>query len=249
MKQAPAKLLRAMFSAAVDAASPAACAPPHMPLPPKGRAIAIGAAMLANRWWSRSRCSNRWYRLPCRAEATDVANAVYEGGNAVMLSTESAVGDYPVEAVKIMGRIIKRVEADSRYGTHLEAEGSPLENNEADAVTTCDRLAARTVETMAILTYTTSGSTALRMARIRPQVSILAMMPSQTTARRLAPVWGLHAITADDASTVTEIVNQACYRAAQEGFASGSDRLVITAGMPFGAKGSTRLLRLATVPE
>ncbi len=187
--------------------------------------------------------------VPTRAEATDVANAVYEGADAVMLSAESAVGDYPIESVAMMDRIIKRVEADPRYGTHLEAEGSPPENSEADAITACARLAARTVETAAIVTYTTSGSTALRMARIRPQAPVLAMTPSLTTARRLAPVWGVHAITTDDASTVTEIVNQACYRAVHEGFAGGSDRLVITAGMPFGAKGSTNLLRLATVPE
>ncbi|MGI9418607.1 MAG: pyruvate kinase, partial [Geminicoccaceae bacterium] len=147
--------------------------------------------------------------VPTHAEATDVANAVYEGADAVMLSAESAVGDYPIEAVTMMDRIIKRVEADPRYGTLLDAESSPPEDSEADAITACARLAARTVETAAIVTYTTSGSTALRMARIRPQAPILAMTPSQTTARRLALVWGLHAITTDDATTVTEIVNQA----------------------------------------
>ena len=169
--------------------------------------------------------------------------------DAVMLSAESAVGDYPIESVMMMDRIIKRVEADPRYGTHLEAEGSPPENSEADAITACARLAAKTVETAAIVTYTTSGSTALRMARIRPQAPVLAMTPSMATAQRLAPVWGLHAMTTDNASSVTEIVNQACYRAVHEDFAEGSDRLVITAGMPFGDRGSTNLLRIATVPE
>ena len=186
---------------------------------------------------------------PTRAEASDVATAVYEGADAVMLSAESAVGDYPVEAVNIMDRIIRRVEGDelfldSRLGEHL-----PLEATTSDAISAAARQVANTIDARAIVTYTTSGSTTVRAARERPAARIICLTSKLTTARRMALVWGVHPVETSDVANFFEMVEKATASARDEGFAAVGERIVITAGVPFGTPGKTNILRIARVQE
>ena len=184
---------------------------------------------------------------PTRAEASDVATAVYDGADAVMLSAESASGAYPAEAVAMMNRIVERVEHASNYRHLLEADHADPEATVSDAITAAAHLVATTVSAVAIVTYTMSGSTALRASRERPPVDILGLTPIPATARRLVMAWGVHCIETDDATGVTDMVDKACMLAKAEGFAEPGDRLVITAGVPFGTPGATNLLRIAHV--
>jgi pyruvate kinase len=182
---------------------------------------------------------------PTRAEASDVATAVYDGADAVMLSAETAAGDYPVESVAMMNRIVNRVERDPLYRTLLGAEHTHPEETAADAITAAARQVARTISAAAIVTFTTTGSTTLRAARERPPVPILGLTPRGDTARRLSLVWGVHSVETEDLNSFSEMVSKAVSIAAQEGFAVPGDRLVITAGVPFGTPGATNILRIA----
>jgi pyruvate kinase len=184
---------------------------------------------------------------PTRAEVTDVANAVFEGADAVMLSAESAAGQYPVEAVAMMNRIGETVEGDPLYRAIIDAQHSEPEPTGPDAITAAARQVAETTRCAAILIYTTSGSTGLRAARERPSVPILALTPSVETGRRLALVWGLHCVLTEDASGLQDMVDKGCAIAVREGFADAGDRVVVTAGVPFGTPGATNILRLAWV--
>ena len=184
---------------------------------------------------------------PTRAEASDVATAVYDGADAVMLSAETATGDYPVEAVTMMDRIITTVEQDPLYRTLLRSVHNDPEATAADAITAAARQVAETMSAAAVATYTTSGSTALRAARERPSVPILCLTPRLATARQLTTAWGIHAVVTEDATNMDEMVRRACDTAKQEGFAKTGDRLAITAGVPFGTPGATNLLRIAWV--
>jgi len=184
---------------------------------------------------------------PTRAEASDVATAVYEGADAVMLSAETAVGDYPVEAVTIMDRIIRRTETDPSYRRIMDAEHPDPERTAPDAITAAARQVAETIAAAAIVTYTTSGSTALRAARERPDVPILSLTPNIATARRLSLAWGVDCVLTDDVGNITVMVQQARNYAVERGIAGSGDRLVITAGVPFGTPGATNLLRIAWV--
>ena len=184
---------------------------------------------------------------PTRAEASDVATAVYDGADAVMLSAETAAGAYPVEAVAIMDRIIAKVEHDPLYRSYLDAYHAEAEHTAADAITLAARAVASTMRSAAIVTYTTTGSTALRAARERPDQPILALITQFGTARRLALLWGLHAVVCEDAQNIDHMVERACHYAVQSGIASAGSSLVITAGVPFGTPGSTNLLRIAWV--
>jgi len=184
---------------------------------------------------------------PTRAEASDVATAVFEGADAVMLSAESAAGDYPIEAVAMMDRIIMRIENDPAYRRIMDAEHPTPDATAADAITAAARQSARTIAAAAIVTYTTTGSTTLRAARERPEVPVLALTPSSATARRLSLVWGVHCVTTEDAGDIEDMVRKACDVARREGVAKTGDPLVITAGMPFGTPGATNILRVAWV--
>ncbi len=184
---------------------------------------------------------------PTRAEASDVAGAVYEGADAVMLSAETAVGDYPVEAVAMMSRIIGRVERDPAYRPILDAGHTEAPATAADAITAAARQVAATIRAAAIVTYTTTGSTALRAARERPEVPILCLTTDVRTARRLALAWGVHCVETADASSVEEMVAGAIEVSRSQEFAKAGDRLVITAGMPFGTPGATNILRIAWI--
>jgi pyruvate kinase len=184
---------------------------------------------------------------PTRAEASDVATAVYDGADAVMLSAESAAGDYPVEAVSMMDRIIARVERDPFYRKILEAEFYEPEATAADAITAAARQVANTISASVIVTFSTTGSTTLRAARERPEAPVLGLTPLTATARRLALTWGVHTVETEDIQTFNGMVQKAIGIAKAEGFAVTGDRLIVTAGVPFGTPGATNVLRIAWV--
>ncbi len=184
---------------------------------------------------------------PTRAEASDVATAVYDGTDAVMLSAESASGDYPVEAVTIMDRICKSVEGDPLYRKLMDASRREPESTSADAISAAARQCAHTLSAAAIVTYTTTGSTTLRAARERPDVRILCLTPVLDTARRMTLTWGVHPIQTDDAHNFADMVARAVRIARQQKIAKPGERLVITAGVPFGTPGATNILRIAHV--
>ena len=184
---------------------------------------------------------------PTRAEASDVATAVYDGADAVMLSAETAAGQFPIEAVTMMNRIARRVERDPLYRTILDAAPSRSENTTADAITAAARQVADTIGAAAIVTYTASGFTTLRAARARPEVPIMSLTADVRTARRLALCWGVHPVLTREIAGFQEMVNRASRLALREGLASEGQRLVITAGVPFGTPGNTNVLRIAWV--
>ncbi|AWK90023.1 pyruvate kinase [Azospirillum thermophilum] len=184
---------------------------------------------------------------PTRAEASDVATAVYDGADAVMLSAETASGSYPVEAVSIMDRIARRVEHDPLYRSIMDAQHPDPQQTAADAITAAARQVAHTIQAAAIATYTTSGSTTLRAARERPEVPILCLTSAMETARRLQLAYGVHAVHTQDISNFSEMVQTATRTAFRDGIALEGQRLVITAGVPFGTPGNTNILRIAWV--
>ena len=190
---------------------------------------------------------------PTRAEASDVATAVYDGTDAVMLSAETAVGQYPERAVTIMSRICKTTEADENYAVIMDTRHPETEDQDAsDAIATAAYYVAQDVEAAAIITYTTSGSTALRMSRQRPFVPVLCMTSDQGVARRLAVSYGVHAVHMADLNTkisadLTGSAKLAGKTLQDEGLAQPTDTFVMTAGVPFGQPGSTNLLRIGVV--
>lgn len=184
---------------------------------------------------------------PTRAEASDVATAVFDGADALMLSAESASGEYPVEAVTMMDRIIASVERDPLYRTYLDAYHAEAQKTTADAITLAAGLVAHTMQAVAIVTYTTSGATAIRASRERPDRPILGLITRMVTARKLALAWGVHPVFTEDAHTLDEMVDKARRAAVAEGFAEPGNCIVITAGLPFGTPGATNLLRIAWV--
>jgi pyruvate kinase len=184
---------------------------------------------------------------PTRAEASDVATAVYDGADAVMLSAETAAGKFPVQAAAMMDRIIGRVENDPLYWKILEAERVAPEATSADAISAAARQVAHTLSACAVVTYTTSGSTSLRIARERPNVPILSLTPNLHTARRLACVWGIHSVHTADAQSFDDMEQKASAAALADNCAKEGDRIVITAGVPFGTPGATNILRIARI--
>ncbi|WP_343583815.1 pyruvate kinase [Herbaspirillum sp.] len=185
--------------------------------------------------------------VPTRAEVSDVASAIYDGSDAVMLSAESANGAYPLQAVSMMDRVIAEVERDPLYRNMLDAQHETPQPNRSDAICSALRDVAGIVGATATVTYTSSGHTSLRAARERPMAPILSITPQLATARRLALVWGVHSTISDQIHNESDMVSAACQTALKEGFARKGDQIAITAGMPFGQPGSTNLLRLAEV--
>jgi pyruvate kinase len=185
--------------------------------------------------------------VPTRAEVSDVATAVYEGADAVMLSAESAAGDYPAEAVATMSSIARHVEKDSNFSGIIHAQRPEPEPTGADAISLAVRQIAETLKLSAIVCYTASGTTGLRAARERPTTPILTLSPVPKTARRLALVWGLHCVITPDAEDLDQMVDKACHIAFEEGFARPGDRVIISAGVPLRTPGSTNMLRIAYV--
>ncbi|MCZ6638081.1 MAG: pyruvate kinase [Alphaproteobacteria bacterium] len=184
---------------------------------------------------------------PTRAEASDVATAIYDGADAVMLSAETAVGDHGPAAVTMMNRIIRRVERDPYLQSIFEASRAQAMATDADAITAAASTIAHTISAAAIVTYTTSGSTTLRAARQRPDVPVVCLTGSRDTARRMALVWGVHAVVTGDVHTFDEMVRRAARIAGREGFARKGQKVVVTAGVPFGTPGATNVLRIHPV--
>ena len=184
---------------------------------------------------------------PTRAEASDVATAIYEGVDAVMLSAESASGDYPIEAVAMMNRIITKTEEDPLYRQMLDASRLDPLNTVADAITASARQVAHTLNVPSIVTFSETGSTTLRAARERPESPILALTPNIKTARFLSLVWGVHATLTKNIHSFSEMVDTACKKAVSEGFAEVHQQIIVTAGVPFGTPGGTNILRVAKI--
>jgi pyruvate kinase len=185
--------------------------------------------------------------VPTRAEVSDVATAVYEGADAIMLSAESASGAWPDKAVATMDRIAQSVERDSFYRSIITAQRAEPQPTSADAISVAARTISETLNLAAIVCYTGSGSTGLRVARERPDTPVIALTPIAGTARRLALGWGLHCVLTDDAHDLDDMVARACRIAFAEGFAQPGQRIIITAGVPLGTPGATNMLRIAFV--
>ena len=185
--------------------------------------------------------------IPTRAEASDVATAIYEGADAVMLSAESASGQYPLEAVSIMNSIICRVEADPHWRAELEAGHTAAAATTPDAICCALRRIADLLEPAATVAFTSSGFSALRISRERPLTPILALTPELSTARRLALVWGVHPVPFETIHDVGEMVSHATTVALANKVANAGDLVLVIAGIPFGQQGSTNLLHVACV--
>lgn len=181
---------------------------------------------------------------PTRAEVSDVATAIYDGADAVMLSAESATGKFPCEAVQMMDRIAQSVEGDPVYPARVHFTETKLEPTTADALAGSTRHIANTISATAMLCYTSSGSTARRVARERPAVPLLAMSHSKITVRRLGLLWGVYAVHTRDVTSFEEMVAKAKRMALRHKIAEGGDRLVIMAGVPFGTPGSTNVIHV-----
>ncbi len=203
-----------------------------------GRPVIVATQMLDSMITSRT---------PTRAEASDVATAVYEGADAVMLSAETAVGDHPALVVDMMGRIIRHTERDPIYRDTLNAGQTRPAATMADTITDAASQALETLPAAAIVTFTSSGSTAVRAARTRPMAPILALTPSIRVARELSLVWGLHAIQVAELDDYEDMEAVAVRNALEAGVAVPGDNLVITAGLPLHMAGVTNILRLVKV--
>ncbi len=185
--------------------------------------------------------------VPTRAEVSDVSIAVFEGADAIMLSAESAAGQYPVEAVAMMSRIAEEVERDPTYRQVIDAQRQPPEPTGPDAISAATRTIADTLDLEAIVCWTSSGATGLRASRERPRAPIVALTPNIHTSRRLCCVWGVHTVLTEDAHDLDDMVSRACRIARVEEFASPGQRVIILAGVPLGTPGATNMLRIAFV--
>jgi pyruvate kinase len=186
---------------------------------------------------------------PTRAEASDVANGVYEGADALMLSAESASGEYPREAVTMMDAIIRRVEADPHWPSLMRAEHGEDADEDVDALIAAMTRAAQTRSTACLVAYTNTGGTARRVARERPLDPVLAIAPDAETARRMALVWGLEPRVADQPRGVAALTDDAAQLAADLGLAPPGSRIIIIAGPPRGSPGAANLLRITHAPK
>jgi pyruvate kinase len=185
--------------------------------------------------------------VPTRAEVSDVATAVYEGADAIMLSAESASGAWPEKAVATMDKIAQSAEGDSFYRGIMNAQRNDPQPTTADAISTAARSISETLSVAAIVSYTESGSTAMRVARERPNIPIITLTPIAATARRLALAWGQHCILTPNANDLEHMIDTACQFASSEGFADEGQRIIITVGVPLGSPGSTNMLRIAEI--
>ncbi|MFZ5963394.1 pyruvate kinase [Thalassococcus sp. BH17M4-6] len=187
--------------------------------------------------------------MPTRAEVSDVATAIYEGTDAIMLSAESAAGSYPVEAVTTMNNVAIEVEADPTYREVIDASRAAKRNSVADGIVAAAREIAETTDIKAICCFTQSGTTALLVARERPRVPILALTSQEGTARRLALTWGTNCVQTGKLERFKEAVVNAAREARKGGYATAQDQIVVTAGVPFNTSGTTNILRVAPCDE
>jgi pyruvate kinase len=187
--------------------------------------------------------------VPTRAEVSDVATAVFEGADAVMLSAESASGAYPVEAVATMDRVAREVEKDTNYESILHFRETHSNHTAADAISAAAASIAATLNLKAIVCYTATGTTGLRVARQRPRQPILVLTPVKKTSRRLNLVWGLHCVETADPANTTDMVKGADAIARAHGYGTNGDRVIVCAGVPFKRPGTTNMLRIFTLGE
>jgi pyruvate kinase len=187
--------------------------------------------------------------VPTRAEVSDVATAVFDGADAIMLSAESAVGKYPIEAIRTMDRIAIQVESDPSYGAIVHATRTPPQPTAADAIAAAAHTVADTLQLAGIICYTATGSTALRVARERPGLSVIGLSPVVATGRKLALVWGVHCVLTSDPENQAAMVRKACRIAFDEGFAKAGEGVIIVAGVPLGSPGTTNMVRIAYLDD
>ncbi len=203
-----------------------------------GRPVVVATQMLE---------SMRFSPAPTRAEVTDVANAVVEGADAVMLSAETASGDYPLETVQMMSKIIRQVENGPDYQSQLDVGRPQAEATASDAISCAIRRISSILPVAALVNYTESGASSLRASRERPKAPILSLTPSLTTARRLTVAWGIYSVVNERLRKVEEVTSTALEIAQAQGMAQRGETVVITAGEPFGQPGSTNSLRIETL--
>ena len=203
-----------------------------------GRPVVVATQMLE---------SMRFSPAPTRAEVTDVANAVAEGADAVMLSAETASGDYPLETVQMMSKIIRQVENGPDYQSQLDVGRPQAEATASDAISCAIRRISAILPVAALVNYTESGASSLRASRERPKAPILSLTPSLTTARRLTVAWGIYSVVNERLRKVEEVTSTALEIAQAQGMAQRGETVVITAGEPFGQPGSTNSLRIETL--
>ncbi|OAN61605.1 pyruvate kinase [Sphingomonas sp. TDK1] len=203
-----------------------------------GRPVIVATQMLESMIESPS---------PTRAEVSDVATAVYDGADAIMLSAESAAGKWPVESVSMMNSIADAVERDPAHGDRVHFTVTKPDPTTADALAEAAKNIAATVSASAIICFTSSGSTARRIARERPLVPILVLTPERDTARRLGLLWGTHAVNTRDVDSFEEMVAKAKRMALRHGLAKAGDRVIVCAGVPFKTPGSTNVLHVVTL--
>jgi pyruvate kinase len=184
---------------------------------------------------------------PTRAEVSDVATAIYDGADAVMLSAESASGRYPVEAVAMMHRIIRKTEEHKIYRSIITALEPQVEDTPPHAVAAAAGDLADTIEAAVIVAFTSSGTTASRIARRRPKVPIIAVTPDEQVSRQPCLLWGAHSVRSRHIHSYEDMIEQAVAQAKNEGFAAVSQMIVVVAGVPFGHAGTTNNLRVAQV--
>jgi pyruvate kinase len=185
--------------------------------------------------------------VPTRAEVSDVATAIFDGADAIMLSAESAAGQYPVEAVATMNRIAEEVENEAIYPPSLHVLHTEPQATGADAIAAAARQVAETLDLAAIVCWTSSGATAMRVARERPKPPIVAISPMVAAGRKLSLVWGIHCVIAEDARDQDDMVERACQIAVRDGFAKAGQRVIVVAGVPLGTPGATNMMRVAFV--
>lgn len=203
-----------------------------------GRPVIVATQMLESMIESPS---------PTRAEVSDVATAVYDGADAIMLSAESAAGKWPVESVSMMNSIADAVERDPAHGDRVHFTVTKPDPTTADALSEAAKNIASTISASAIICFTSSGSTARRIARERPSVPILVLTPERDTARRLGLLWGTHAVNTRDVDSFEEMVAKAKRMALRHGIAKAGDRVIVCAGVPFKTPGSTNVLHVVTI--
>jgi pyruvate kinase len=187
--------------------------------------------------------------VPTRAEVSDVSTAVFEGADAVMLSAESASGDFPIEAVSMMSKIAAEIERDPLYTSILYAQRPDPDKTSSGAISAAACSIAEDAGLKAIICYTATGATALRVARQRPRQPILVLATSKVTARRLAVCWGVHCVLTEDPKSVADMVTRACKHVAAENMANAGDKVIVSAGLPFGTPGATNMLRVVKVEQ
>jgi pyruvate kinase len=203
-----------------------------------GRPVVVATQMLESMIKSPS---------PTRAEVSDVATAIYDGADAIMLSAESAAGDWPVEAVTMMNAIGEAVERDPGHGDRIHFTVTKPDPTTADALAEAAKNIAVTASAAAIICFTTSGSTARRIARERPAVPLLVLTPARDTARRLGLLWGTHAVLTRDVENFEDMVAKAKRMALRHGIAKAGDRVIVMAGVPFRTPGSTNVLHVVRI--